>query len=254
MPGGFFSTAYHINASGTVVGRSQLNCGTIHATQWKNGNPIDLGTLGGGTSYANYINDAGHICGASQTACGVTHGFIVINGEMIDLGTLSGNGNQSSIAMGLSEPSINNKGQTVVNVVGASQDSNGARHATLWTVTYELISILGIIEVSILSIQVLDLGVLPGGGESQGWTLSSNGLIGVGFSEVDSLTSIGYNAVLINNTTLQDLGSNFSNSNPFNGNSFAFFINKAATLTNYTIVGKAQLPSGLYHAFSLTNP
>ncbi len=96
--------------SGTAVG---------HATLWKNGVKVDLGTFGGPDSIANGINDQGQIVGQADTAQKDANGFYYhhaflwtpntpngTTGTMTDLGTL-GAGLDSSAA------AINNDGTVV---------------------------------------------------------------------------------------------------------------------------------------------
>jgi probable HAF family extracellular repeat protein len=65
--------AYGSNNLGQVVGVSPS---TNHATLWKNGQAIDLGTLSaGGSSVAMGINDNGTVVGYDQEATGTTHAF-----------------------------------------------------------------------------------------------------------------------------------------------------------------------------------
>jgi probable HAF family extracellular repeat protein len=69
--GGKDSHAYAINASGQVVGASQLADGTSHshAVLWDPGKPgKDLGTLGGLDSTAFAINGLGEIIGFDYTS------------------------------------------------------------------------------------------------------------------------------------------------------------------------------------------
>jgi probable HAF family extracellular repeat protein len=113
-----------INDSGEVVGTSG-NCtlGPIEAVLWRNGTPINLGTLGGAVfNIAFGINNRGQVVGQSNLPGDTTHhAFRWQDGVMTDLGTLPG-------IPGSLAPSINNKGQ----VVGFSDDFNGNTVALLW--------------------------------------------------------------------------------------------------------------------------
>jgi probable HAF family extracellular repeat protein len=108
LPGGYNSTAYWINERGLIVGGSEN--GFIDpitgfpeqiAVLWqRDGEIIDLGTLGGNFSFGNAMNNRGEVVGIAQNTVpdpysfiGVgteTHGFIWRNGYMEDLGTLGG--------------------------------------------------------------------------------------------------------------------------------------------------------------------
>jgi probable HAF family extracellular repeat protein len=135
--GGPTSRGYGINASGKIVGDSQITGGavtTFHAfhytgTPGVDGVMTDLGTLGGTISAANAINNAGQIAGASQTSASSDyHAFLYTGtpgptGTMRDLGTLGGAGSAAY--------AINNSGQ----LVGAANTSGGAAHAMIYTGT-----------------------------------------------------------------------------------------------------------------------
>ena len=101
------SAAGSINARGWATGQSQsdqidpvLGFPEFRAVLWKQGQTINLGTLGTGTeSLGLYVNDAGEVVGFSTTSTAPdplgffgfpTHGFIWRNGQMQDIGTLGG--------------------------------------------------------------------------------------------------------------------------------------------------------------------
>ena len=123
------SSAYAINASGTIVGTSSYPGSTSLATRFTgSGSPFYLGDLGGSTgagdSYAFGINDNGTIVGGATSAAGGAFHAVIYSGTgsgNTDLGTLGG---ANSYAYG-----INNAGL----VVGDSQfDTSGAFHAFIY--------------------------------------------------------------------------------------------------------------------------
>ena len=101
------SAAGSINSWGSMTGQSQsdqidpiVGIPEYRAVLWKNGQIVDLGTLGAGTeSLGIYINDAGQVIGFSTidtTSDPIgffgfpTHTFIWQNGQKLDIGTLGG--------------------------------------------------------------------------------------------------------------------------------------------------------------------
>ena len=85
FPGGFFSGANGINASGQVVGSSETGS-TIHAFLYSNGAMTDLGTLPGDTTSRAYgINASGQVVGYSENSDGTDHAFLYSNGTMTEL-------------------------------------------------------------------------------------------------------------------------------------------------------------------------
>ena len=89
LPGGVYSFGQWINEAGEVVGGS--DGGTFfHATLWRNGAVIDLGTVYGETcSQANSINSRGQIVGFASADCNnEDHAFLAENGAIVDVNTL----------------------------------------------------------------------------------------------------------------------------------------------------------------------
>jgi probable HAF family extracellular repeat protein len=101
------SAAASINSRGWATGQSQsstidpaLGFPEYRAVLWKNGQIIDLGTLGSGTeSLGIFVNDAGQVIGFSTINTEPdpvgfigfpTHTFIWQNGQKLDIGTLGG--------------------------------------------------------------------------------------------------------------------------------------------------------------------
>ena len=94
LPGGSFSDAWGINASGQIVGSWETNDGNQnpHAFLYSNGTMTDLGTLPGYMqgSQAFGINDAGQVVGVAYPAAWEPTAFLYSNGTMTSLGTLPG--------------------------------------------------------------------------------------------------------------------------------------------------------------------
>jgi probable HAF family extracellular repeat protein len=118
FPGGSWSAAYGVNASGEVVGYGDTSSGHFRAFTWSpSGGMTMLGTLGGLDSWAMGINDSGEVTGHSTTVSGFLHAFTTTGGPLTDLGTLGGT---SSYGYG-----VNDEGA----VVGFSTTSDGGIHA-----------------------------------------------------------------------------------------------------------------------------
>src|SRR5262245_41064421 len=78
--GGRYAFARAVNASGQVVGFSQVANGNEHAFRTAPGlaiNPTtdDLGSLGDATAHAYGVNALGQVVGVSGTIDGTQHGF-----------------------------------------------------------------------------------------------------------------------------------------------------------------------------------
>jgi len=124
LPGGDFSDATGINASGQVVGYSHNSAGADRAVLWTAGGGIqDLGTLpGDASSRAEGINSQGDVVGFSTDSNGVDRAFLwTAGGGMHELDTLLGGAANEAFA-------INDSGQ----IVGQAVAGGGTQHAFLF--------------------------------------------------------------------------------------------------------------------------
>ena len=120
LPGGFYSFAVWINEAGDVVGGS--DGGTFfHATLWRKGAVIDLGTVYGETcSEANAINSAGLIIGFASADCfNEDHAFLAEHGAIVDLNTLVAGGSSSTVQNAYD---INDRGEIAARGILANGD------------------------------------------------------------------------------------------------------------------------------------
>src|SRR6185436_963933 len=87
LPGQQFAEVYDINNAGQMVGESLngnfVSPSTMRATVFSlEGDPIDLGTLGGAKASAAGINEDGDIVGLADNASGQSHAFLYKDGVM----------------------------------------------------------------------------------------------------------------------------------------------------------------------------
>ena len=119
---------YAINDLGEAIGQTgpclgEAFGGSDHAVLWKNGNAIDLGSLGGtANNTPQDLNILGQVVGYSNISGDATfHAFLWQRGKMTDLGTLPGD--VHSVAEG-----INIRGE----VVGRSSDADFNGRGWIW--------------------------------------------------------------------------------------------------------------------------
>jgi len=125
LPGGVYSFGQWINEAGEVVGGSDAAT-FFHATLWKNGAVIDLGTVYGETcSQANSINSGGQIVGFVSADCfNEDHAFLAEHGSIVDVNTLVVGG---SDVTALNAFDINDRGE----IAGYGVLPNGDERAVL---------------------------------------------------------------------------------------------------------------------------
>ena len=178
LPGYLYGEVYDINASGQMVGEC-LNGSYVTPTSMRaaifsrDGDAIDIGTLGGTKASAAAINDHGDIVGVAENASGQMRAFLYHDGVMEDIGTLGGT---TANANG-----INNRG----DIVGRSLLANGAIRAFLYSD--------GVMQ---------DLGTL-GGAASVAFDINDLGDV-VGFSRIANGQA---RAFLYKDGVMQDLGA-----------------------------------------------
>jgi len=123
LPNGCNSAATAINASGAIVGWSELVTGSTshHAVRWQGTTPVDIGTFGGAESEAVAITDGGQAVGAAQTSQQTWHVAVWAAGstQPRDLGTLGGAESRAIAVFGN-------------RILGKSQTANGAWHAFIY--------------------------------------------------------------------------------------------------------------------------
>lgn len=127
--GGPDSNPFFLNERGDVTGLSYTNSipnpttgiPTVDPFLWKDGQMIDLDTLGGVFGGPNGLNNRSQVIGQSDLAGDLTaHPFFWDNGVLTDLGTLGGDNGSAN--------GINESGQ----VVGTADLADGTHHAFVW--------------------------------------------------------------------------------------------------------------------------
>lgn len=120
LPGGSFSSARAINASGEIAGAADVAPNTFVAFRYANGQMTSIGTLGGSTAIGLGINIAGKVAGYS-TDPNTYRAFLFNGKKMKDIGDLGG-GTATAYA-------INGHG----DVVGSSATAGGDNDPFLYS-------------------------------------------------------------------------------------------------------------------------
>jgi probable HAF family extracellular repeat protein len=150
--GGRFSIANAINASGRVVGASQIADGRYHAFSWTAaGGMVDLGTLPGfDNSTAVAVNASGQVVGVNFNVNAAVRAFSwTAAGGMVDLGTLGGSFSAAD--------AVNASGQ----VVGTSSNSF-LEHAFSWTAAGGIIDLGAVGGLRSIAVDLNDNGLVVG--------------------------------------------------------------------------------------------
>jgi probable HAF family extracellular repeat protein len=148
LGGSGLGIALKINDAGEIVGYSANARGEERPTLWKNGSPVDLGTLGGSSGVARAINNQGQIVGTSDAPYGAgltTHATLWQRGTMTDLGTLGGSYSAAS--------AINSSGQ----IVGSSTGPDERPHPVIWrSATAAPVDIGTLVDTGAAGLQIQD--------------------------------------------------------------------------------------------------
>jgi probable HAF family extracellular repeat protein len=238
LDGVYTSLPVAINDFGVAVGFSQnglidplLGTPELKAALWKNGPPIDLGTLGGNGASANAINNSGQIFGgALNTIPDPNPGFFFVpgatqvhavlweHGSIVDLGTLGG------------PDSVVYQANELGQAMGGSFTDNVTHDSTGLPTTHPFVWDRG---------RMYDVGTL-GGSFAQGNGFNNRGEV-AGFSLLQGDEIL--RPFLWSRGVLTDLGTLGGDTGD------AYWVNEAGH-----VVGRADLPgSQSHHAFLWRN-
>lgn len=186
IPGGSSSYGLAINDFDQAVGFGSTGNSLVHGFLYSNGNITDLGTLGGTSTIPYDINNLGQIVGWSKNSNSLRRAFLYQNSAVFDIGTLPGDDEAEAY-------SINEHGV----IVGWSYSSTtGAGNCQIYAANCAYHA------YSYNSGVFTNLGMLPGGTQSEAIRVNGNGQI-VGFS---NSANSNIHAFLYSNGTMSDLG------------------------------------------------
>ena len=162
LPGGSFSQAQAINASGQITGIAGDSSGNGVVFLYSKGKMTDVGSLGGSKAIGNAINKSAQVAGYSTNSAGVYRAFVTVKGKLVDIGDLGGG---SATAYGL-----NDSGQ----VVGSSYTSDGGVFPFLYS-----------------NGKMISLGTLGGQGWSSAKGINNAGIV-VGTLGLPMVSSVSF--------------------------------------------------------------
>jgi len=225
--------AVSVNARGDVVGQSILPAGPDRAFVWRNGQSLDLGTLGGPAAGAKGINALDVIAGTSDTADGFEHAVLWIPSRpafatgaftLSDLGTFGGKSSESNSINVLSH--VGGFALTTIPDPTITLEFGEEGHGFFWDGSMHELGTLG--GPNSIAIGINDKDWLVG------WSQASFDLGDAGIPNL--------HAVIWKNSAIRDMGS-------FGGPiSLAFAINN-----NGLAVGQSMRPDFSFHAFTWQN-
>ena len=225
--------AVSVNARGDVVGQSILPAGPDRAFVWRNGQSLDLGTLGGPAAGAKGINALDVIAGTSDTAEGFEHAVLWIPSRpafatgaftLSDLGTFGGKSSESNSINVLSH--VGGFALTTIPDPTMTLEFGEEGHGFFWDGSMHDLGTLGGPNSIAMGINDKDWLV--------GWSQASFDLGDAGIPNL--------HAVIWKNSAIRDMGS-------FGGPiSLAFAINN-----NGLAVGQSMRPDFSFHAFTWQN-
>lgn len=243
--GGMYSKAMEVTAQGAIVGYATTPGGAEHAFLYDTGLMQDLGTRGGDTSRAYGANDTGLVVGWAQDAAGDRLPTRWDNGIPRALPTLG--------AAGGTARGVNASGM----IVGHSYLATTTYHATAWQ--EDGVTDLGTLGGNgSVAYAVNATGVVAGGADDVTgtrwaclWSGSGRqnlgGLTGASSSVASDINDRGQATIWnygISRASLWDTARMIDLGTLGGDESWAYGLNNQGE-----VVGWAELPSGVYHAF-----